>query len=76
MKKGREEKTKFSKILLNNQIITACRIELRVQEMTVNEKLTMTGLISTLYNLINFFILILCQPLSCTKNSFRNTIQN
>ena len=34
----------FSKILPNNQIITACRIELRVQEMTMNEKLTMTGL--------------------------------
>ena len=44
MKKGREEKTKFSEILPNNQIITACRIELRVQEMTMNEKLTMIGL--------------------------------
>ena len=44
MKKGREEKTKFSKILPNNQIITACRIELRIQEMTMNEKLTMIGL--------------------------------
>ena len=45
MKKSREEKTTFSKILPNNQIITACRIELRVQEMTMNEKLTMIGLI-------------------------------
>ena len=45
MEKGREEKTKFSKILPNNQIITACRIEIRVQEMTMNEKLTMTDLI-------------------------------
>ena len=44
MKKGREEKTKFSKILLNNQIIAACRNELRVQEMTMNEKLIMIGL--------------------------------
>ena len=44
MKKGREEKTKFSKILPNNQIITACRMELRVQEMTMNQKLTMIGL--------------------------------
>ena len=44
-KKRREEKTKFSKILPNNQIITACRIEIRVQEMTMNEKLTMTDLI-------------------------------
>ena len=49
MKKGREEKTKFSKILPNNQIITACRIELRVQEMTMNEKLTMIGLITKLH---------------------------
>ena len=44
MRKGREEKTKFSKVLRNNQIITACLIELRVQEMTMNEKLTMIGL--------------------------------
>ena len=43
MKKDREEKTNFSKILPNNQIITACRIELRVKEMTMNEKLTMIG---------------------------------
>ena len=45
MKKDREEKAKLSKILPNNQIITACRIELRVQEMTMNEKLTMIRLI-------------------------------
>ena len=38
MKKDREEKTKFSKILPNNQIITTCHIKLRVQEMTMNEK--------------------------------------
>ena len=44
MKKDREEKTKFSKILPNNQIITACCIKLRVQEMTMNKKLTMIGL--------------------------------
>ena len=44
MKKGREEKTKFSKILPNNQIIAACRNELQVQEMTMNEKLIMIGL--------------------------------
>ena len=42
--KGREEKTKFSKNLPNNQIITACYIRLIVQEMTLNEKLTMIGL--------------------------------
>ena len=44
MKKDREEKTKLSKILRNNQIITACRIELQLQEMTINEKLTMIAL--------------------------------
>ena len=42
--KRQEEKTKCSKILPNNKIITACQIELRVQEMTMNEKLTMIGL--------------------------------
>ena len=42
--KGREEKTKFSKILPSNKIVTVCRIELQVQEMTLNEKLTMIGL--------------------------------
>ena len=36
MKKDREEKKKFKKILPNNQIVTAFRIELRVQEMTMN----------------------------------------
>ena len=45
MKKDREQKTKFSKIFPNNQIITACRMELRAREMTMNEKLTMIGLI-------------------------------
>ena len=44
MKKGGEEKTKIFKILPNNQIITACRIKLQEQEMTMNEKLTMIGL--------------------------------
>ena len=39
MKKGREEKTNISKILPNNQIITACCIELRVQEITMNQKI-------------------------------------
>ena len=43
--KKMEEKTKFSKILPNYQIITACRIKLWVQKMTINEKLTMIGLI-------------------------------
>ena len=43
--KRQEEKTKFSEILPNNQIITTCSIELWVQEMTMDEKLTMIGLI-------------------------------
>ena len=34
----------FSNILPNNQISTACRIELRIQEMSMNEKLTMIDL--------------------------------
>ena len=49
--KGREEKTKFSKILPNNQIITACCIELQVQEMTMNQKLTMIGLNTLLHKI-------------------------
>ena len=44
MKKGSEEKEKFSKLLPNNQIINTCRIKRRVQELTMNEKLTMIGL--------------------------------
>ena len=62
MKKDWEEKTKFSKILPNNQIITACRIGLRVQKMTMNEKLTMIGLMfrSTLPELL------------CEKDVLRN----
>ena len=45
MKKGRQDKTKSSKIFPNNQIITTCHIELWVQEMIMNKKLTMIGLI-------------------------------
>ena len=44
---GGEEKTEVSKILPSNEIINACCIELQVQEMTMNEKLTMIALIST-----------------------------
>ena len=40
-KKARKRKQNF---FPNNQIITACHIELWVQEMTMNEKLTMIGL--------------------------------
>ena len=50
MKNGKEEKTKCSKILPNNQIITACCIELQVQEMTMIEKLTMIGLRYTIWD--------------------------
>ena len=42
--KRQRRENKISKILSNNQIITVCRIELRVQEMTMNKKLTMIGL--------------------------------
>ena len=44
MENDKEEKRKFSKFLPNNQIIHTCHIELRVQEMTMNEKLTMMAL--------------------------------
>ena len=49
--KDREKtrKTRFSKTLPNNQIITACRIELRVQEMTMNKKLIMIGLMLNVF---------------------------
>ena len=50
MQKGREENTKFSKILPNNQIMTACCIKLWVQEMTMNKKLTMIGLILNVFD--------------------------
>ena len=43
-RQGRENR--IFKILPSNQIITACCIKLRVQEMTMNEKLTMIGLTS------------------------------
>ena len=43
-KKAGERKQNYQKIFPNNHIITACRIALRVQEMTMNEKLTMIGL--------------------------------
>ena len=49
-----KERTKhiiFLKILPNNQIITACRFELGVHEMTMNKKLTMIGL--TVYAICN-----------------------
>ena len=49
-RQGRENKI-FKKFC---QIITACRIELRVQEMTMNKKLTMIGLISS--NFLCIFI--------------------
>ena len=44
-----KERTKYnivisSKVLPNNQIIMPGNIELRVQEITMNEKLTMIGL--------------------------------
>ena len=43
-KKGKEDKKNFSRILPNNQIITSCSLEIRVQEITMTEKLTIIGL--------------------------------
>ena len=54
MKNSREKKI-FSKILPNNKIITTCRIKLQVQEMTINEKLTMIGLRVASYY-VRFFV--------------------
>ena len=47
-KKRIKQNVIFSKILPNNQIITASRIELQVQEMTMNEKSTLIGLTNAL----------------------------
>ena len=58
MKKGREEKTKFSKILPNNQIITAYHIELRAQEMTMNQKSTLIGPMTILMLIGMVFVVI------------------
>ena len=55
MKKGREEKTRFSKISPINEIITACRIKLRVQEMTMIKKLTIIGLIASNEQIYTFY---------------------
>ena len=43
-KKGKEDKKILSTILRNNQIITSGRIDLRVQEITMKENLTIIGL--------------------------------
>ena len=51
-RQGRENK--IFKILPNNQIITACCIELQVQKMTMNEKLTMIGLRIILYRVSRY----------------------
>ena len=64
MKKDREEKTKFSKILPNNKIITTWRrIKLRVQEMTMNKKLTMIGLTNSGKLLIFDILWIICNKI-------------
>ena len=44
--KRQVRENKILKILPNNQIITTCCIKLRLQEMTMNEKLTTIGLTS------------------------------
>ena len=58
MKKGREEKTKFSKILPNNQIITAYHIELQAQEMTMNQKSALIGPMTILMLIGMVFVVI------------------
>ena len=74
MKKGRKEKTKFSKILSNDQIITACCIELRVQEITVNRKLTTIDLthklsmISVVYSKLKVVESVWCTNVQLVTN--------
>ena len=74
MKKGRKEKTKFSKILSNDQIITACCIELRVQEITVNRKLTTIDLthklsmISVVYSKLKLVESVWCTNVQLVTN--------
>ena len=70
MKKGREEKTKFSKILPNNQIITACHIKLQVQEMTMNKKLTMTGLYWRFFSILINLQMFSSEFCQIFKNTF------
>ena len=71
MKKGREEKTKFSKILPINQIIIACCIEFRVQEMTMNEKLTMIGLTLETFDFPEA-VQVFSNPSYITQSSFNS----
>ena len=74
MKKGKKEKTKFSKILSNDQIITACCIELRVQEITVNRKLTTIDLthklsmISVVYSKLKLVESVWCTNVQLVTN--------
>ena len=74
MKKCRKEKTKFSKILSNDQIITACCIELRVQEITVNRKLTTIDLthklsmISVVYSKLKLVESVWCTNVQLVTN--------
>ena len=74
MKKGRKEKTKFSKILSNDQIITACCIELRVQEITVNRKLITIDLthklsmISVVYSKLKLVESVWCTNVQLVTN--------
>ena len=69
MEKGREQKTKFSKILPSNQIITACCIKLRVQEMIMNEKLTMIGLTLETFDFPEA-VQVFSNPSHITQSSF------
>ena len=67
MKKGRKKEIKLSKILPNDQIVTACCIELRVNEMTMNEKLTMIG--PTIIN-VKYFIVSKQKLMTSKRHNF------
>ena len=78
----RQGRKQSSKIFLNNQIITTCHIKLQVQEMTMNEKLTMTGLNiwiinkyfkSKLEHFLCFIYMLLCRQMQMqTKKQIRS----
>ena len=75
MKKGREEKRKFSKILPNSQIITACCIKLQVHEMTMNKKINMIGLMTLCRCLlINIFFATMLQHRETTSQLKNNYV--
>ena len=65
MKLNEERQGRENKIFknTNNQIIIACCIKLRVQEMTMNKKLTMIGLTNSGKLLIFDILWIICNKI-------------